>query len=58
MKRKLEVIRSAPLETGILAVRGEKVILDLDLAELYGATTKRLNERRFTESKPGRLSKL
>ena len=28
----------------ILVVRGQKVMLDLDLAALYGVTTKRLNE--------------
>jgi hypothetical protein len=26
-------------------IRGEKVILDADLAEFYGVTTKRLNEQ-------------
>jgi len=37
-----------PLETverGILLVRGQKAILDADLAELYGVTTKRLNQQ-------------
>ena len=34
-----------PLERCILTIRGEKVILDLDLAALYGVTTKRLNEQ-------------
>ena len=29
----------------ILLIRGEKVILDADLAVLYGVTTKRLNEQ-------------
>ena len=29
----------------ILLIRGEKVILDADLAALYGVTTKRLNEQ-------------
>src|SRR5215218_2102098 len=33
------------VESRILLIRGEKVILDTDLAELYGATTKRLNEQ-------------
>ena len=33
------------VESRILLIRGEKVILDADLAELYGATTKRLNEQ-------------
>lgn len=37
-----------PLETieqRILAIRGQKVMLDSDLADLYGVTTKRLNEQ-------------
>jgi hypothetical protein len=34
-----------PIETLILTIRGQKVILDADLAELYGVPTKRLNEQ-------------
>ncbi len=37
-----------PLETvesRILFIRGEKVMIDADLAALYGVTTKRLNEQ-------------
>jgi hypothetical protein len=44
MKRKSSVISSISLEKRILTVRGEKVILDGDLAELYGVTTKALNQ--------------
>ena len=33
------------IERSILLIRGHKVILDSDLAELYGVTTKRLNEQ-------------
>ncbi len=44
MKRNLSVISSVSLERRILTVRGEKVILDGDLAELYGVTTKALNQ--------------
>jgi len=33
------------IETLILELRGHKVILDRDLARLYGVTTKRLNEQ-------------
>ena len=33
------------IERSILLVRGHKVMLDSDLAELYGVTTKRLNEK-------------
>ncbi|MGH8696584.1 MAG: ORF6N domain-containing protein [Burkholderiales bacterium] len=35
----------APIESRILLVRGQKVMLDTDLAELYAVTTKRLNEQ-------------
>ena len=44
MKRKRSVISRPPLERRILTVRGEKVILDSDLAEVYGVTTKALNQ--------------
>jgi ribosomal protein S13 len=33
------------IERSILLIRGRKVLLDADLAELYGVTTKRLNEQ-------------
>ena len=33
------------IEIKILLIRGQKVMLDADLAELYGVTTKRLNEQ-------------
>jgi len=33
-----------PIETLILSVRSQKVILDADLAELYGMPTYRFNE--------------
>ncbi len=33
------------IESRILLIRGEKVIVDADLAEFYGVTTKRLNEQ-------------
>jgi hypothetical protein len=33
-----------PIELLILTVRGQRVILDADLAELYGVPTKRFNE--------------
>lgn len=43
------------IERGILIVRGHRVMLDADLAELYGVPTKRLNEqvRRNVERFPG-----
>jgi len=33
------------LESSIVTIRGLKVILDADLAKIYGVTTKRLNEQ-------------
>jgi hypothetical protein len=33
------------IERAILLIRGHKVMLDSDLAQLYGVTTKRLNEQ-------------
>ncbi len=33
------------IEKAILLIRGQKVLLDRDLAELYGVSTKRLNEQ-------------
>jgi hypothetical protein len=35
----------ARIESRILLVRGQKVMIDADLAELYGVPTKRLNEQ-------------
>jgi len=37
--------RSKHIEARIHRVRGHKVLLDADLAELYGVSTKRLNEQ-------------
>lgn len=39
------VIRTSLIESRILLIRGEKVIIDADLAEFYGVATKRLNEQ-------------
>jgi hypothetical protein len=39
------VIQVGKIEQRILLIRGEKVIVDADLAEFYGVTTKRLNEQ-------------
>jgi hypothetical protein len=39
------VIPEERIEKAILLIRGHKVMLDSDLAELYGVTTKRLNEQ-------------
>jgi hypothetical protein len=36
---------AAPIEKRIVILRGQRVMLDADLAEVYGVTTKRLNEQ-------------
>ncbi len=39
-----EIIPIERVENKILIIRGQKVIIDADLADLYGVSTKRLNE--------------
>ena len=39
------LIPTERIEQRILVIRGQKVMLDSDLAELYGVPTKRLNEQ-------------
>ena len=45
MDRKGSLIAVERVEKTILFIRGQKVILDADLAKLYDVTTKRLNEQ-------------
>lgn len=45
MKRKKEIVVIERIEGLINEVRGEKIILDVNLAKLYGVTTHRLNEQ-------------
>ncbi len=45
MAVKKSIILEGRIENSILLIRGEKVMLDTDLAVLYGVTTKRLNEQ-------------
>ena len=54
MPKKDSLSKIITLEIRIITVRGQKVIVDADLAELYGTTTKRLNEqvRRNSERFP------
>ncbi len=59
----LAVIPTVGIQQLILLIRGHRVILDTDLARLYGVTTKRLNEqvkrnaRRFPEDFMFKLSR-
>ena len=41
----IAVIDAKSLNDRIYMIRGQKVMLDFDLAEIYGYTTKRLNEQ-------------
>jgi hypothetical protein len=45
MGRQPSVIPIERIASRIYLIRGEKVMLDSDLAELYGVTTGRLNEQ-------------
>ena len=42
---KTELISSDKVQQKIYTIRGQQVMLDEDLAELYGVETKRLNEQ-------------
>jgi hypothetical protein len=63
MADKGKVVLVDQIETLILEIRGQKVLLDSDLATLYGVPTKRLNEQvrrnraRFPEDFLFQLSK-
>jgi hypothetical protein len=39
------ILPTEPIEDRILMIRGQKVMLDADLAEIYGVTTARLNQQ-------------
>ena len=39
-----EVVVTTPVESRIMSIRGNQIMIDRDLAELYGVETKRLNE--------------
>jgi hypothetical protein len=41
----MKSIPAEQIEHSILVLRGHRVMLDSDLAALYGTTTKRLNEQ-------------
>ena len=45
VKSEFPLIDEALLKSRIYTVRGVKVMLDADLAEIYGYTTKRFNEQ-------------
>jgi len=45
MSEKKAMVPVGKIEQRILLIRGEKIIVDADLAEFYGVPTKRLNEQ-------------
>ena len=45
MARHQSLVPSERIEQSILVLRGQKVILDVDLAAIYGVTTARLNQQ-------------
>jgi len=45
MKKRAQIIPADTVASRILTIRGQKVILDSDLAAIYGVTTKRLNDQ-------------
>jgi hypothetical protein len=45
MSEKRAIVHVATIQQRILLIRGEKVVIDADLAEFYGVPTKRLNEQ-------------
>jgi hypothetical protein len=45
MKRKIVAYTTVDITTLIVTIRGKRVILDEDLARIYGVATKRLNEQ-------------
>ncbi len=45
MTEKSTIYVSRPIESFIRMIRDQRVILDVDLAQVYGVTTKRLNEQ-------------
>ena len=45
MAEKQSLVPAERIERTILVLRGQKVLLDTELAKLYGVSTKRLNEQ-------------
>ena len=45
MKQQLRLINQERIEQQIFLIRGFRIMLDFDLALLYGVPTKRLNEQ-------------
>ena len=44
MKKKINAVSVMPVENSILMLRGQKVMIDRTLAELYGVETRVMNQ--------------
>ncbi len=44
MAKKSAIVSQAEIESAVIEMRSEKVLLDADLARFYGVTTKALNQ--------------
>lgn len=44
MRKKAHLVSQEQIEDSVLLMRGEKILLDANLADLYGVTTKALNQ--------------
>ena len=44
MENDVQVVRESEVKELIIELRGEKVLIDRDVAKLYGVETKRVNE--------------
>lgn len=55
MRKELQTVREADIETYLIELRGEKVLIDRDVAALYGVETKRVNEA--VKNNPDRFPK-
>jgi hypothetical protein len=45
LKKNIALVATERIETRIILVRGQKILLDTDLAALYGVATRRFNEQ-------------
>ena len=57
-KQRKELTVLEPVEPLIREIRGERIMLDSDLARIYGVPTKRLNEQVRRNAEPTRVRSL
>ncbi|NOX34354.1 MAG: ORF6N domain-containing protein, partial [Deltaproteobacteria bacterium] len=49
----MKIVKLENIEDKLLTIRGEHVLLDSDVAEIYGVATKRINEA--VKNNPGKF---